>query len=261
MASFGGSRQGAIISCFAACLYQRYAMENEKKKRPKRKDPRFIAGLVLLIAGLGFLGYAGGMKLYAIYAQNAAVNQYLEGKNLPGSYFLTDGKYLPMPDGSLVFDWEDMPDDQTDGPLVLDVPDPNGVIEIPAIELRVGIYQTEYISQMYTYMRYGAGMYPKTAPPGPRGNLCMAAHRTGPSDFFRDLDKLEKGDEIYLYHEDKSYKYAIDFVRVVDKDDWSVVKPLSYAAITLTTCQSAGGVSNAKRLVVRARMVGEGDIS
>ncbi|MFZ5975355.1 MAG: sortase [Bacillota bacterium] len=236
-------------------------MENEKKKRPKRKDPKFIAGLALLIIGLGFLGYAGGMKLYAIYAQNAAVNQYLNGKKLPDSYFLTDGRYLPLPDGSLEYDWEDMPDDQTDGAIVLNVPTPDAVIEIPAIELRVGIYHTEYISQMYTYMRYGAGMYPKTAPPGTKGNLCVAAHRTGPSDFFRNLDKLKKGDEIYLYHEDKSYKYAVEFVKVVNKNDWSVVKPLSYAAVTMTTCQAQGGVSNAKRLVVRARMVGEGNIS
>ena len=238
-------------------------MEGEKKKRPKRKDPKFIIGLVLMIAGLGLLGYAGGMKLYAVYAQNAAVNQYLEGKNLPDSYLFSDGRYLPMPDGSLVFDWEDMqmPDDQTNGPLVFDVPTPNAVIEIPAIDLRVGIYETEYISEMYKHMRYGAAMYPKTAPPGTKGNLCMAAHRTGPSDFFRDFDKLKEDDAIYLYHEDKSYKYSVEYVRIVDKDDWSVVMPLSYAAMTLTTCQAEGNASNAKRLVVRARMVGEGKIS
>lgn len=238
-------------------------MENEKTKKPKHKDPKFIIGLALLIVGLGFIGYAGGMKLYALYAQNAAVSKYLDGKKLPSLYLFSDGTYLPLPDGSLEFDWENlmMPDDQTDGPIVLDVPVPDAVIDIPAIGLRAGTYHTNTISGMYTYMRYGAAMYPKTAPPGTKGNLCMAAHRTGPSDFFRDLDKLKKDDVIYLYYQDKSYKYSVESVRVIDKNDWSVVKPSNYASMTLTTCQAQGGVSNAKRLIVRARMVGEGDIS
>ncbi|MGI5908290.1 MAG: sortase [Christensenellales bacterium] len=235
---------------------------NESKKGPKRKDPRFIAGMVLLVIGLGFLCYAGGIKLYVLFAKNAAVGKYLEGKNLPGSYLFSDGRYLPMPDGSLAYDWQDMlPGDETDGPITLDVPKPDAVIEVPAIELRAGVYRTQYVSEMYRFMRYGAGMYPGTAPPGTRGNLCMAAHRTGPSDFFAHLHKLKSGDEIYLYHEDQGFKYSVESVRIVDRDDWSVVRPLSYAAMTLTTCQAEGGESNAKRLVVRARMVGVGDNS
>ena len=235
--------------------------KTEEKKRPKWKDPRFIAGVLLLVIGLGFLAYAGGIQLYVLLAKNAAVDKYLDGKHLPASYLFSDGRYLPLPDGTLAYDWENtLPDDQTDGQITLDVPRPDAVIEIPAIDLRVGVYETEYFSDMYKYMRYGAGMYPETAQPGTRGNLCMAAHRTGPSNFFANLDKLKKGDELYLYHEDKGYKYSVESVTVVDRDDWSVVKPLSYAAITMTTCQAADGVSNAKRLVVRARMVGMGEI-
>jgi LPXTG-site transpeptidase (sortase) family protein len=89
----------------------------------------------------------------------------------------------------------------------------------------------------------------------------MAAHRTGPSDFFRNLDKLNTGSLLYVVYENISYKYQVEYVRIIEKNDWSEVKPLSHAAITLTTCQAEGRVSNAKRLVVRGKMVGMGNVS
>lgn len=236
-------------------------MENEqKKKRKRRKDPAFIIGLVLLIIGVGFLAYAGGVRLYASYLSNSAVDHYLGGMELPSDFSENDGSGLPDAGDTSIF-WDGaMPDDSSLAELLANAPMPDAVLGIPKLELLLPVYKTEYMSEIYKHMHYGAGLYPKTAPPGTKGNMCMAAHRTGPSDFFRDLDKLEPGDFIFVYSGAKAYKYEVEFVKVIKKNDWSVVQPLDYAAVTLTTCQAYGGVSNARRLVVRANMVGIADL-
>lgn len=235
-------------------------MEKEQKKKRKRlKDPVFIIGLVLLIVGVGFLAYAGGMRLYTAWLSGSAADRYLDGYGLPSAFTADDGSGLPGAGEAI--DWEGtMPDDSSLLQFLTNAPTPDAVLGIPDLELLLPVYKTEYMAEIYRHMHYGAGLYPKTAPPGTRGNMCMAAHRTGPSDFFRDLDKLEPGDFLFIYSGAKAYKYEVEFVKVIKKNDWSVVEPLDHAAVTLTTCQAYGGVSNARRLVVRANMVGVADL-
>lgn len=51
------------------------------------------------------------------------------------------------------------------------------------------------------------------------------------------------------------YRYKVERVFPIAKNDWSVIKPCGYPALTLTTCHPVG--SARQRLVVRAALEGQ----
>ncbi len=122
-------------------------------------------------------------------------------------------------------------------------------LEIPKINLSVVVsYGTSQ-----DILARGPGMYPEGCFPGEEGNTAIAAHRTTYGAWFRKLDLLREGDEIIVTFGDREYIYQVEDVFVVAKNDWSVIDPTPYRALTLTTCHPPG--SSTQRLVVRAREV------
>jgi LPXTG-site transpeptidase (sortase) family protein len=110
---------------------------------------------------------------------------------------------------------------------------------------------------MYENMRIGAAMFPRAPEPNTVANICISAHRTGTRDYFRNLDKLSVGDTIYLHTSHLgSFEYEVVKVSIIEKNDWSVSGDVGYPALTLLSCQAFGGVSNAQRIMVRAKLVG-----
>ncbi len=152
--------------------------------------------------------------------------------------------------------------DQEDesGYAAIDV-DPPGVtrsylLEIPDIGLKVAVYRSGSFNKMYVNMRSGAAMFPRAPEPNTVGNLCISAHRTGTRDYFRNLDKLSVGDTIYMHTSQMgSFQYEVVKVAIIERNDWSVTAATSYPALTLLSCQAYGGISNAQRIMVRAKLV------
>lgn len=96
------------------------------------------------------------------------------------------------------------------------------------------------------------GFYPQSGYPD-TGNVSIAAHR---NTWFKDLDKLEPGDEIRLYYNGKVYSYGVDNVFVTHNRDWSVIDPTTKPALTLTTCHPPGMGGALYRLIARAYLEG-----
>jgi len=92
------------------------------------------------------------------------------------------------------------------------------------------------------------GIYPQSGYPD-TGNVSIAAHRDA---WFKDLDKLEAGDEIRLYYNGKVYIYAVHEVFITHSRDWSVIEPAAKPALTLTTCHPPGLGAAPYRLIARA---------
>ena len=102
-------------------------------------------------------------------------------------------------------------------------------------------------------LRLGVGHIPGTAFPGMPGNVSLAAHR---DTFFRPLRKIQKNDEIHLITFNNSYKYRVDWTKVVAPDNISVLKPSKEPTLTLITCYPFYFVGSApERFVVRAHRV------
>ena len=134
------------------------------------------------------------------------------------------------------------------------------LLEIPSIGVKVAAYRSGSFNKMYQNMRIGAAMFPRAPEPDTIANLCISAHRTGTRDYFRNLNNLSSGDVIYLHTSHLgSFKYEVVKVSIIENNDWSVTGDTSYPALTLLSCQAFGGISNAQRIVVRAKLVGASD--
>lgn len=131
------------------------------------------------------------------------------------------------------------------------------LLEIPSIDLKVGVFQDLTFEQMYKSMRKGAAMFPRVGAPNTNTNISMSAHRTGSAAFFKSFEQIQKGDEILLHTRTLgSFRYLVDGVAVVEEDDWTTTFSAGYPALTLISCEEFGGISHGKRIVVRGQLVG-----
>lgn len=121
------------------------------------------------------------------------------------------------------------------------------ILEIPSIKLSTVVLPG--ISP--DILKKSPGWYEQSALPG-QGNTAIAGHRTMYGDWFRNLSSLTRGEIIILKYEGISYKYQVESVFKVKNDDWRVIKPCGYIALTLTTCVKG---DSEHRLVVRAKIL------
>jgi sortase A len=99
-------------------------------------------------------------------------------------------------------------------------------------------------------LRRAVGHIPGTALPGHQENVAIAGHR---DTFFRGLRNILKDDELTLTTLDGSYRYRVNFTKVVEPEDIPVLDHSDDAILTLVTCYPFYFVGPApKRFIVRA---------
>lgn len=109
-----------------------------------------------------------------------------------------------------------------------------------------------YQQALSTGVAHAAG----TVFPGDTGNMFIFAHSAAnPIDaqvynaVFYLLNKLEKGDPLYVFYLNKRYIYKVDSVKIVNEEEVSYLQSsAANKTITLMTCWPAG--TTAKRLIV-----------
>lgn len=103
-------------------------------------------------------------------------------------------------------------------------------------------------------LRRGAGHIPATAMPSEEeGNVGIAAHR---DSFFRGLKDIREDDTIELTTLDGTFRYEVEWTKIVKPDDISVLAPTEDPALTLVTCYPFYYVGSApKRFIVRAHRI------
>jgi sortase A len=102
-------------------------------------------------------------------------------------------------------------------------------------------------------LRLALGHIENTAFPGEPGNVAIAGHR---DSFFRPLERVRIGDEIFLEIPQGRLAYRVSSVRVVGATDLSVLAPTSSPALTLVTCYPFWALGHAPdRFVVRASLI------
>lgn len=119
-----------------------------------------------------------------------------------------------------------------------------GKITIPKIDLAYSIFNecNDELLKILPCKFYGANLNEK-------GNICIAGHNYNDTRFFSKLDKLDKGDTIYLGDlNGQNYQYIVYDKYKVEANDFACLKPVRKYDLTLVTCDNTNG----KRLVVRA---------
>ncbi len=97
----------------------------------------------------------------------------------------------------------------------------------------------------------GVAHWVGTASPGGQGNVVLAGHRTTHSAPFRDLDRLRRGDRLFLAGfggTEAVYRVTEVFV-VTPRDVW-ITYDLELPTVTLFACHPKGSATH--RIVVRA---------
>jgi sortase A len=141
----------------------------------------------------------------------------------------------------------------TIAPRVVGLGDPLARLEIP----RIAVDDIVVVGVGSAELQLGPGHFPDTVPPGHLGNAAIAGHRTSYGQPFRNVDRLELGDEIRATTPEGSFTYRVTQTRIVSPSDYFVVFTTdpNQAQLTLVSCHPVW--STAQRIIVSATLVSE----
>jgi sortase A len=122
-----------------------------------------------------------------------------------------------------------------------------GRMDIPRLGMSIAVLQ----GTSSRNLRVGAGHIEGTPLPGESGNSALAGHR---DSFFRGLKDVRTNDEIQFQTATGLFRYEVDWVKIVEPDDMTVLEPSTEeSALTLVTCYPFYFLGPApRRFVVRA---------
>jgi sortase A len=119
-------------------------------------------------------------------------------------------------------------------------------MQIPKISLNAPVVMGDNWEQL----KKGIGQHLNTASPGENGNMVVSAHNDIFGELFRDLDKLEPGDEVIVITQDRSYTYIVTGTQIVNPTDVQVMDQTENATLTMISCYPYR--KDNKRIVVTA---------
>jgi sortase A len=114
-------------------------------------------------------------------------------------------------------------------PVALNEGDMLGSLSIPSLDETVPIVEGTSEDDL----KKGAGHYIQSVLPGDNDNCVISGHR---DTFFANLGSLGIGDILVVQTSSGTFTYRISNIRIVDKDDRTVIVPTDHAVLTLTTC-------------------------
>ncbi|KAF0112228.1 MAG: sortase A [Chloroflexi bacterium] len=119
-------------------------------------------------------------------------------------------------------------------------------IQIPAI----GVNAPVVLGDGWEQLKKGVAQHLGTANPGETGNLVVSAHNDIFGELFKDLDKLQPGDEVVIITQDRSFTYTITGTQIVEPTRVDLMAPTAEKTLTMISCYPYR-VDN-KRIVVTA---------
>jgi sortase A len=125
-------------------------------------------------------------------------------------------------------------------PIRLDLPS-IGKMNMPVVE-----------GDGWEQLKQGVGHHIGSANPGTTGNVVLSAHNDIFGELFRDLDRLQPGDEAVVYTSARKFTYRVIAVRIVEPTDTSVLAPTGRPTLTLVSCYPY--MIDSQRIVVTAEL-------
>jgi sortase A len=101
-------------------------------------------------------------------------------------------------------------------------------------------------------LRQGVGHHIGSANPGTTGNIVLSAHNDIFGELFRDLDRLQPGDDAVVYTASQKFIYRVIRIRIVEPTDVSVMAPTGRPTLTLVSCYPY--MIDNQRIVVTAEL-------
>jgi sortase A len=215
---------------------------------PSRKR-RWFDRLLLVVEVLAVLGLAGmlfnGFGLLRTLNQEV-VSALRQEQDTPTStplitaVVLPSGHTPPSAAGGAQFNEAEIPEHlrplvQSLANLPAPTPGPQQAIQIdiPAI----GVQNWPVVQgDGWEQLKKGVGQHIGSANPGQNGNVVLAGHDDVFGEVFRDLDKLQPGDQVILYTMQQQFIYRVTETRIVEPSQVEVMNSTSGPTITLISC-------------------------
>jgi len=225
----------------------------------RRWFDRLLLGVeVLAVLGLAGILFNGFGLLRSLNQEVVAVLRQDTPTATPliTAVVLPSGHTPPSAAGGAQFNEAEIPEHlrplvQSLANLPLPTPGPQQAIQIdiPALDINNWpIVQGDGWEQL----KKGVGQHIGSANPGQIGNVVLAGHDDVFGEVFRDLDKLQPGDQIILYTMQQQFVYLITETRIVEPSEVDVMNPTSDATVTLISCYPY--MVDNKRIVVFAKL-------
>lgn len=124
-----------------------------------------------------------------------------------------------------------------------------GIINIPRIKKTFKIYEGTNSDELAK----GVGHYVNSVMPGIKDNSVLAGHR---DTVFANLGSVHLGDLIKIKLASGFFVYKVSKIRIVDKDDRTIIVPTKMATLTISTCYPFIYIGSApKRYIVTAHLL------
>ena len=205
------------------------ARQHELTQRPAWQGFRALLArqrlsAVLMLIGIGVLGYVGSEYWAMYHEQKVLQREWLEQQK---SAAAANTNVKAVQDDGLTR------------------------VSIPKINLDVIVVE----GTNHRALRVGPGHLKSTPAPGELGNSVISAHR---DTFFRHIYELAKGDEIQVRRGGRTYTFQVTGKKIVEPTDVSVLKNSTDARLTLITCYPTYYIGPApQRLIVFSKLVGD----
>jgi len=126
-----------------------------------------------------------------------------------------------------------------------------GVLEIPKINFKRGFLD---INDRNNNVNKNIQILENSTMPDIDGGLLVIAGHSGSGRvaFFRNLDKLKKDDQIYIYYKNIKYIYEVINIYEETKDGDIAIPKISESSLVLTTCNQK---DKTKQVVVISKLI------
>jgi sortase A len=121
-------------------------------------------------------------------------------------------------------------------------------IQIPGLKIDAPVVQGDGWEQL----KKGVAQHIGSADPGQSGNVVLSAHNDVYGELFRNLDKLQPGDQVVLYTQQRQYVYVVDRTELVEPTAVEVMASTGAPSVTLISCYPY--LVDKQRIVVFARL-------
>ena len=121
-------------------------------------------------------------------------------------------------------------------------------IQIQAINVDAPVVQGDSWDQL----KKGVGQHIGSADPGQIGNVVLSAHDDVFGEIFRNLDRLQPGDQVLVFTAQQQYVYIVTSSQIVAPTQVEVMNPTNDPTLTLISCYPY--MVDKKRIVVFAKL-------
>lgn len=209
-----------------------------------------VMGLVgILISGLGILRALNEEVASALIQETLTPTPLVMAVVLPSGHTPPDAQGNTRPNlDEIPAHLQPMVQSLANLPIPTAAPDQAIRIQIPAINIDAPVVQGDGWEQL----KKGVGQNVGSSNPGQSGNVILSAHNDVYGELFRFLDKLQPGDQVVLYTQQRQYVYVVDRTALVEPTAVEVMAGTGSPTVTLISCYPY--LVDKQRIVVFARL-------